>query len=394
MDRADDILIPAQTSWLNDPDAQAVCAAIAGNGHQILFVGGCVRNALLGLPDSDIDLATSALPEQVMQIALDAGFKAVPTGIDHGTVTVVVGGKGFEVTTLRRDVETDGRRAVVAFSTDIADDARRRDFTMNALYATPEGRVLDPLGGMADLRARRVRFIEDAAARIREDYLRILRFFRFSTWYADLSEGFEAETLNAIASNLDGLETLSAERVGAEMQKILAAPDPAQVLAAMRQIGVLQTLLPAADDRWIGMIVHFESDLGLAPDWHLRLAALGGDDVPSRLRLSKQDARELSLLQEAAYGPASLPEITYRQGTRIATGAAMLRSAMSEMPLEASTIETIIRASGATFPIAATDLMPTYVGAALGARLAALERRWIDSDFQLDRETLLAIPDS
>jgi len=179
MVRTYDITLPADTSWLADADAQAVAHAIKAGGHRIYFVGGCVRNALLGLPDSDVDMSTDALPERVMALARQARLKAVPTGVEHGTVTVVSGGKGFEVTTFRRDVDTDGRRAVVAFSDNIDDDARRRDFTMNPLDADAEGPVIDPLDGMADLRARRVRFIEDANARIREDYLRTLRFFRF-----------------------------------------------------------------------------------------------------------------------------------------------------------------------------------------------------------------------
>ncbi|MGY9039283.1 MAG: CCA tRNA nucleotidyltransferase, partial [Rhodobacterales bacterium] len=193
MDRTYDVTLPASTRWLVDPDAQAVCDAVKDGGHVIYFVGGCVRNALLGVADSDVDMSTNALPERVMALAARAGLKAVPTGVEHGTVTVVSGGKGFEVTTFRRDVETDGRRAVVAFSDSIIDDALRRDFTMNALYADAQGRVIDPLESLPDLRARRVRFIEDAAQRIREDYLRTLRYFRFCAWYADPAEGFSPD---------------------------------------------------------------------------------------------------------------------------------------------------------------------------------------------------------
>ena len=166
-------------AWVNDPDTQKVCAALTDGGAQALFVGGCVRNALLGVPVSDIDIATDARPERVVQLAEKAGIKAVPTGIDHGTVTLVSGGVPHEVTTFRRDVETDGRRAKIAYSDRVEEDAARRDFTMNALYARPDGTVLDPLGGLPDLRARRVRFIGRAEDRIREDYLRSLRFFRF-----------------------------------------------------------------------------------------------------------------------------------------------------------------------------------------------------------------------
>ena len=197
--------------------AAGVMAAL--DGFQALFVGGCVRNALMGLPISDVDIATDARPEQVVQCMQAAGFRTVPTGLAHGTVTVLTGADSYEVTTFRRDMSTDGRHATVAFSTDIAADAARRDFTMNAIYATAGGQVIDPLGGLPDLLARRLRFVGDAGERVREDYLRILRFFRFHAIYGD--DGFDAQALAAIADNLAGLETLSRERVGGEMRKLL-----------------------------------------------------------------------------------------------------------------------------------------------------------------------------
>ena len=225
--------------WITRESTQALMKALNDAGHKALFVGGCVRNALLGVPVADVDIATDALPEEVMRIALAAKMKPVPTGIDHGTVTVVSGSIPHEVTTFRKDVETDGRRAVVAFATDVADDAHRRDLTINALYALADGTLVDPLGGLPDLKARRVRFIEDAEARIREDYLRALRFFRFHAYYGDPAAGMDPEALAAIAANLDGLDTLSRERVGAELLNLLAAPDPAPAVAAMAQTGAL-----------------------------------------------------------------------------------------------------------------------------------------------------------
>ncbi|MGB3244884.1 MAG: CCA tRNA nucleotidyltransferase [Sulfitobacter sp.] len=389
MERKNDILIPPTTRWLADPNAQLVCRAIAAGGHQVLFVGGCVRNALFGLPDSDVDLSTDAHPDQVTALAEQAGLKVVPTGIDHGTVTIVAGGKPFEVTTFRRDVATDGRRAVVAFSNDITDDARRRDFTMNALYAAPDGQLIDPLGGLPDLIARRVRFIEDAEMRIREDYLRILRFFRFAAWYGNLDEGFDADAMSAIATNLDGLETLSGERVGQEMRKLLAAPDPAPAIAAMRSTGVLHSVLPGADDRWIAPIVHFETLLDLSPDWICRLAALGGSEVPYRLRLSKAESRNFDLLRDIAYGPMPLSEIAYRHGKSIAQSTVLLRSALAETPPDAADLDSITTANNARFPVTAADLMPEYEGPALGQRLAYLEQLWIDSMFELKKDALL-----
>ena len=394
MDRTNDLTLPASTSWLADADAQAVCDAIQRGGHNIYFVGGCVRNALLGLPDSDVDMSTDALPEKVMELAGRAGLKAVPTGVDHGTVTIVSGGKGFEVTTFRRDVETDGRRAVVAFSDNMREDARRRDFTMNALYADAKGRVIDPIGGLTDLLARCVRFIENPEDRIREDYLRILRYFRFSAWYADTSAGFDPEALAAIASNVAGLETLSAERIGAEMKKLVAAPDPAPAIAAMRQTGVLNAILPGSDDAWLSMVVHFETLLDLPPDWRLRLAAIGGSDVTARLRLAKTDTRYLVLLKEAAFGAQTIAEVAYRHGVTVAKAIVILRACMSEQPPSLSVLETINQGSEARLPIRAVDLMPRYTGAALGQRLTNLERFWIESGFTATRDVLLRLPKS
>ena len=230
--------------WIRAEGLQSVMGLLTVAGHQAFLVGGCVRNALISQPVADIDIATDAVPERVVALAEQAGHKVVPTGIDHGTVTVIAGGEVHEVTTFRRDVATDGRRATVAYATDLADDAARRDFTMNALYADASGQIYDPLGGLPDLLARRVRFVGDAAARIKEDYLRILRFFRFHAWYGDPGRGIDAEALAACAEHANGISRLSCERVGHEMRKLLAAPDPAPSVAAMHSAGILQQVLP------------------------------------------------------------------------------------------------------------------------------------------------------
>jgi poly(A) polymerase/tRNA nucleotidyltransferase (CCA-adding enzyme) len=389
MGRTDATLTPTAAPWLADPDTRQLCAALGSTGQAIYFVGGCVRNALLGLPTADLDLSTDALPERVIALAEAAGLKAVPTGIEHGTVTVVVQGRPFEVTTFRRDVETDGRHAVVTFSDDITEDARRRDFTMNALYATPEGEVVDPLGGLPDLKARRVRFIEDPSARIREDYLRVLRFFRFSAVYGDPALGFDAEALAAIAENLDGLAGLSAERVGHEMRRLLAAEDPAPALAAMRQVGVLAQIMPGADDRFIGPLVHLEKTLGIEADWRTRLALLGGEEPMARLRLSRVEAKVLEALKEAGYGTLPLPEVAYREGAALARQALLMRASLAgQVPIDPM-LETLTAAASATFPVKARDLMPRYKGPELGARLRELEAAWIASGFALSKAALL-----
>lgn len=375
--------------WLSGAAPQAVCAMLTGAGFEAWFVGGCVRNALLGAPISDIDIATNALPERVVALAEAAGFKPVPTGIDHGTITVVVMGHAFEVTTYRRDVETDGRRAVVAYAEHLDDDAHRRDFTMNALYAAPNGAVVDPIGGLPDLRARRVRFIDDAGERIREDYLRILRFFRFHAWYGDPAAGLDSEALAAISHNLAGIDTLSRERVGAELTKLLAAPDPSPSVAAMAHTGVLQRVLPGADPRALPLLVHFEAEAGVSPEPMRRLACLGGRDQQERLRLSRANGRRVAQLQGYIGSPAMAEELGYRLGPAMARDVALLNAALLETPPPVDLEARLATGAAAVFPLKPGDLMPGLTGRALGNRLKALEARWIASGFALTREELL-----
>ena len=389
MDRQNELRLPAETPWLNDPKVTRVCTAIEAGGYDIFFVGGCVRNVVLDEVASDIDMSTNARPETVMKLAKDAGLKAIPTGIDHGTVTVISSGTTFEITTFRRDVETDGRRAVVAFSNDIIDDARRRDFTMNALYARPDGSIVDPLGGIQDVLDRRVRFIEDADQRIREDYLRTLRFFRFSAWYGAIDQGFDPDALNAISSNLDGLETLSAERVGMEIVKLLNATDPAVAVAVMRQTGVLNAVLQGADDTWLAPLIHVESLWDLSPDPIRRLAVLGGTGVEKTLRLSKAQARLLMQYRDGIGSMAGAGELGYRLGTDVAKGIVALRCAYSGSPPVNEMLDRVVVGSAAKFPIKASDLMDVFSGPALGKRLKELEAEWIASNFTKTKEQLL-----
>jgi poly(A) polymerase len=373
--------------WLDHPGTQGLCAALKDAGHRALFVGGCVRNTLLQEPVGDVDIATDATPENVTNIAESAGFKVVPTGIDHGTVTVIVAGRPHEVTTFRRDVETDGRRAVVAYSTRIEDDAQRRDFTMNALYADHHGTVIDPLNGLPDLQARHVRFVGDPQTRIREDYLRILRFFRFHAAYGDPDAGLDPEGLASCAALSAGLETISRERIGAELRKLLAARDPAPAVAAMSQAGILRLVLPGADPRALAPLVHL--DAAHPPHWLRRLVVLGGEDPETALRLSRAEARDLAALR-AVLGTADTPgALGWRLGASLAVDAMLARAATLEGPLPANWQAEIDRGSASRFPVAAADLMPALQGEALGQRLKALEARWLASDLTLKRDDLL-----
>ncbi|MEM6372081.1 MAG: CCA tRNA nucleotidyltransferase [Pseudomonadota bacterium] len=373
---------------MTDPSAQTLCATIEDAGHVALFVGGCVRNALLHQPASDIDIATDATPVQVMTLVQDAGLRCVPTGVAHGTVTVVADGRAYEVTTFRRDVSTDGRRAVVAFSNSIEEDARRRDFTMNALYADRTGAIVDPLGGLPDVQAGHVRFIEDAAQRIREDYLRTLRFFRFHAWYAAADAGFDADALAGIAANLDGLSTLSAERVGAELTKLLSAPDPAPALGAMAQTGVLATVLPGADPTLVAPLVRIEQDAAVAPDPMTRLAALGGEHTVTRLRLSRAKHRRFDLIRTYAVSPFGARAVGHLLGQAAGIGALALRAAMANQMLPPDTAKDVAHGATTDFPVKASDL-PKLQGKALGDKLADLKQQWLGSNLSKSKNTLL-----
>ncbi|MFD0982199.1 CCA tRNA nucleotidyltransferase [Tropicimonas aquimaris] len=376
--------------WLDRPEVQHVCALLEAAGHRALYVGGCVRNTLLDHPVSDHDLSTDAHPERVVAVMEDAGLKVIPTGIEHGTVTVLADGEPFEITTFRHDIETDGRRAVVHFADTVIEDARRRDFTMNAIYCDRYGEIVDPLNGMPDLRARRLRFVGRATERVKEDYLRILRFFRFSAWYADPEQGIDPESLAACAANVDGLGRISAERIGAEMTKLLSAPDPSQAVSVMQTTGVLGAILPGSDVTALPILVHLELQTGQRPDPVLRLAALGGEDVANRLRLSKADARRLEAIGAAARSGQRAGELGYRLGARDGAAAVLLHSALLGVTVPEMALEEAAAGAAAEFPITARDLMPRFHGRTLGDEMKARERRWIDSGFRLGREDLLA----
>ena len=374
--------------WLTDRRTQAVFSLLAEAGHVAFAVGGCVRNALMGVPVADIDIATSARPDTVSSLAEAAGIRAIPTGIAHGTVTLVIGGTPFEVTTFRRDVETDGRRAVVAYGADIAEDARRRDFTVNALYADASGHIHDPLGGLPDVEARLIRFVGDPSERIREDALRMLRFFRFHAWYGDPDGGLDPEALAAIADLSETAEALSKERVGAEIRKLLAAPDPAQAVCAMEASGLLHRVLPGSASTMLAPLVAVESPS--PPDWHRRLAALGGQDLSDNLRLSRTESTRLAAIRAALERGAPPALAAYRHGQDAARDAALIAASLSgHRPDDLET--ELARGARARFPVRAADIEGELVpGPAMGAALKEMEETWIASNFTLSQQALLS----
>ncbi|MGL4090598.1 CCA tRNA nucleotidyltransferase [Agrobacterium cavarae] len=406
----------AGQSWFSKPGLQRIFSLLNADGGEARVVGGAVRNALMGLPVGDIDMATTLPPHDVVERAKDAGIKAVPTGIDHGTVTLVVDGEGYEVTTLRRDVTTDGRHAEVAFGTDWKEDAERRDLTINALYADASGEVIDLIGGLADIETKTVRFIGDAATRIAEDHLRILRFFRFFAYYG--SGRPDADGLRASARAKDKLSTLSAERVWSEMKKLLSADDPSRTLLWMRQAGVLAQILPETEKWGIDSIhgmVATEQALGWKPDPMLRLASIIPPDaervaaLSSRLRMSKNEAARLDQWAKApAVDPTlaetALDRLLYRQGvegvkTRLKLA---LSSARADMSAGEAAMQKIAKLSTLlaraekfnkpSFPLSGADVLAAGLpaGPQVGEVLSELEAAWVDGNFAADRETLLA----
>ncbi len=394
-------------AWLRDGAVARLMALLDRDGEEARVVGGAVRNALLRLPVGEIDVATTALPEEVMRRVAAAGGKAIPTGIAHGTVTVVVDHHPIEVTTLRRDVETFGRKAKVAFGRDWKTDAERRDFTINALSAAADGTVHDYVGGLADLAARRVRFIGEPQRRIEEDYLRILRFFRF---HAQFGEGApDAAGLLACIRARAGIDTLSRERVRMEMLKLLIAPRATATLAIMTESGLLGMVLGG-----VPFIAGFENmakveaALGVAPDPVRRLGALGvmvnedAERLAQRLRLANAEAGRLLALEPwwrvvPPAGEHAARALLYRLGPQSFADRVLLAWARSAAGAADAAWRDLARLpqrwTAPVFPLKAADLVRRGVAAGprLGAALRAAEDAWIAADFPEDRAALEAI---
>jgi poly(A) polymerase len=397
--------------WLREAPLRDILAALDRAGEEARVVGGAVRNALLGEPHGDIDIATTAHPPEVIRRVEAAGFKAVPTGVAHGTVTVVAAGQPFEVTTLREDVETFGRHATVAFGRDWKRDAERRDFTMNALSVTRDGTIYDYVGGLGDIEARRVRFIGDAATRIAEDYLRILRFFRFHAAYG---EGAPDPTgLAACIEARAGLEQLSRERVHMEMLKLLVAKHAVPTLALMTETGLLEQVLGGVPllASYANMI-KLEAALALAPDPVRRLGALSvsvvedAERLRERLRLANAEYERLASMADgwwqisATWSEHDGRMLLYRLGPERFTDRVLLawtRAREGAADQSWHRLATLpARWDAPAFPLKAADFIARGVpkGPRLGAALRAAEEAWIAAEFPADTAMVAAIADA
>lgn len=393
----------SDTAWINAPETVKVMAALeAASKGSARFVGGCVRNTLRGAPVDDIDIATQLTPEKVMAALRTAGVRAIPTGLEHGTVTAVCNSQPFEITTLRRDVETDGRRAVVAFTEDWAEDAARRDFRLNAIYADAEGALSEFIpGGIDDAEAGRVIFIGDPDERLREDYLRILRFFRFNAWYG---AGIDPSGLAACERQRQGLTQIAAERIWKELRKLLAAPDPAEAVMAMEGAGVLAQILPNSSAGRLPALVQVEALVDEDTDAMQRFMAL----LPRRtrdvtqasddLKLSNAERGRLLAWADAALMPplgmpaAEVRAAIYRHGVEAVLDRALIEAADSGDREAMLDVLSVTRGWAAPkFPVGGADVLELGVsGPAVGQALAAVEDWWIAQDFAPDRATLLA----
>lgn len=390
--------------WLNEKPLAQLLSVLDRDGEEARVVGGAVRNTLLGLPHGDIDVATTALPQEVTRRAEAAGFKAVPTGFDHGTVTVVIEGRPFEVTTLREDVETFGRHATVKFGRDWKRDAERRDFTMNALSLSADATVHDYVGGLEDLRAHHVRFIGDAATRIAEDYLRILRFFRFHACYG---EGHpDPAGLHAAISARGGLERLSRERVRMELMKLMVAPRAVPALAVMAEAGLLGPVLGGVPQlASFANMTKVEAASGLAADATRRLGALGvwiaedAERLWQRLRLSNAEHERLAAMGEwwrvsSAMGEAAARVLIYRIGPDYFTDQVLLAWTRSDANAHDAAWRALAtlpeRWTAPVFPLRAAHFVARGVekGPGLGAALSRAEQTWIAQGFPMDRKAL------
>ena len=396
-----------QCPWMRTSAVLALFDALPAGS--LRFVGGCIRNALWDQPVGDVDLACQLEPEVLIK-ALDAAkIRYVPTGIEHGTVTAVIDGTPYEITSLRRDVETDGRRATVNYTTDWAEDAQRRDLTVNALYADVSGQVFDPTEqGLEDLTSRKFRFVGKANERVQEDYLRILRFFRFLAWYGG-EEKVDAASLKACREHQKGIKKLSVERIWMEMKKLLSAPDPVRACHIMLTNGVLETVFPEANNvDGLEALVKLERREGFEADPLLRLMAMSAREplqmalLAKRLKMSKNESNRLrGWSDDDAQLSTDMAErdrlaAMYKSGKSVISDRACLRAAGEADPIQSARWMALAKLASEwevpTFPLTGKDLASAGVpnGPAMGKALKALEALWVRSGFSTEKPQLLA----
>ena len=375
--------------WLTKPSTQLVMQILLSGGYEAFFVGGCVRNTLFDFKATDIDISTSATPKRVMELMSQAGLKTIPTGIDYGTVTVVADKQNYEITTFRKDIETDGRRAKVKFSGSVFEDAKRRDFSINAIYSEQNGTILDPLNVIADITDKRIKFIGDPYLRIKEDYLRILRFFRFLALFGREDETYKKE-IAAINDLRDGLDGISAERKSDEILKLFSAPNPKYSVFLMETAGINSKIFDNYDYYSLDNLKKLEDRVEVSPSATRRLAAYTNDNLKSQLRFSNKIAKAHKVLREEAISKKDAAELSYRYNDKVALDIILVRSSLNSTEFVDSVFSRIKLGSAAKFPIKSVDLVEYFSGQKLGEMLSCLEQKWIESDFTLNKEMLMS----
>ena len=386
-------MVRVDPKGLLTPGVRSVLCALHAGGAVARLVGGCVRDAILGVNVGDRDVAVNAPPREAVRLLTEMGIPVKPIGIKFGSVLALPPtGGGYHVTSLRADIESDGRWPVVRFGTDWVADARRRDFTMNALYADEEGTVFDPIDGIRDLRSRRVRFIGNPADRVREDYLRILRFFRFHAWYG--TGPMDAAGLQACAAEAERIAGLSGERIGHEMRRLLASPDPAEAVLEAKKAGVLDQVMPGSEPAALCALVDLERKFGVVPHWKRRWLLLSAGVVSGprgRWPLSRSEERGLRARLAAWKRRLAPMEAGFRWGPAVASDAMLVHAARGEGEVSAADLADARRAGRAELPIRAADLIGAGLeeGPEVGRALRRAERYWLLRRMQVGRAELI-----
>lgn len=372
--------------WMSWPSVRRLFDVFSKENTPLFAVGGSVRDAILGLGPKDVDFATAAAPDQTIAILQTAGIRAVPTGIDHGTVTAVIDGMSHEITTFRADIETDGRHATVVFTKDRQIDALRRDFTMNALYMGSDGQIYDDAGGIEDAQAGRLRFIGDPSARLAEDYLRMLRFFRFSARFSKTAP--DAAALEAIAQAAQGLARVSAERIGSEIVQLFETAAPLSAVQLMQEAGVAAVIFDQTDIARLTRAIALERVLDRPPHAMMRLAVYSQDHLKDRLRLSNAQAKEIEAIQNLRTAPVAPVELGHDWPAPLSGDGLIAMRAFEDRDVSDQDLLDLKFGQDSSCPITAKDFAGFYQGPALGAALKKAKRLWLQSKGTMSIDTI------
>ena len=379
-----------ETKWLRNPSAQKLSKLYKSFGYQVLFVGGCVRNTILKMPVTDIDLATDAQPEEIIKIAKENNIRFVPTGLVHGTITLIIDNTNYQITTFRTDFDHDGRYAKVEFTESLLLDASRRDLTINALYCNHVGEVIDPLNGLNDIKKQKIKFIGNPNERIKEDNLRILRFFRFQAIYGNKNLEIDSIALEACHNHKSKLAALSKERITSELRKILSAPNPLEVIIKMNETGVLNELFQKVSIDSLKAYLKTEKKFKININWLGRLLSLQVTQEEESLKLTRCEFKFLKQTKSAIENQIHVLEFSYYNGVENGKIYSILQNFRHNIILSKNLLNQINSLATKKFPITAKDLMPEISGKKLGEALRSLEDRWIKSNFTLSKKDLLA----